>query len=300
MKKLEPTKLKLNRTNNANRKYLYYILHSINELGGNAYKNDILDLVGMTMEHDDFDDYVQSNGIVTWRFSSLWQASGLKKAGFINRNGKGFWSLTEEGTEALSKSADELYLICKEAWEKDKQFSKKMIKSNNTPSSQANTEINIDILSSQAFTDISNHIKSKDPYEFQYLVEYLLTAMGYHISFNAPKGKDGGIDLVAYQDPLGLKTPRIKIQVKHKPDTSIPVSDVRSLNGVLNPQSEVGLFVTSGKFSKDAEIFARENNNHIELIDLDRFVQLWTQYYSKLSDEQKNELPLTPIYFLGT
>jgi predicted Mrr-cat superfamily restriction endonuclease len=38
--------------------------------------------------------------------------------------------------------------------------------------------------------------------------------MGYHTPFISPKGKDGGIDIIAYQDPLGLKTPRIKVQVK--------------------------------------------------------------------------------------
>jgi restriction system protein len=29
-------------------------------------------------------------------------------------------------------------------------------------------------------------------------------------------------------------------------------------------------------------------------------MELWQQYYSKLPDEQKNLLPLHPIYFLGS
>lgn len=41
--------------------------------------------------------------------------------------------------------------------------------------------------------------------------------MGYYIQSVAPRGKDGGIDIVAYTDPLGAKIPRIKVQVKHKP-----------------------------------------------------------------------------------
>jgi len=38
--------------------------------------------------------------------------------------------------------------------------------------------------------------------------------MGYHTPFIAPKGRDGGIDVEAYSDPLGTVAPRIIVQVK--------------------------------------------------------------------------------------
>ena len=38
--------------------------------------------------------------------------------------------------------------------------------------------------------------------------------MNYHTSFITAKGKDGGIDIIAYQDPLGIQKPRIKVQVE--------------------------------------------------------------------------------------
>ena len=58
--------------------------------------------------------------------------------------------------------------------------------------------------------------------------------------------------------------------------------------------------MTSGDFSKPAKKEARNSREHIELIGFDRFVSLWAEYYSKLDDEQKNMLPLQPIYFLGS
>ena len=58
--------------------------------------------------------------------------------------------------------------------------------------------------------------------------------------------------------------------------------------------------VTSGSFSKPARKEARVSRDHLQLIDFDRLVDLWQQYYSKLSDEQKNLLPLQAIYFLGS
>ena len=84
-----------------------------------------------------------------------------------------------------------------------------------------------------------------------------MRAMDYHTDFIADKGKDGGIDIVAYQDPLGIKNPRIKVQVKHYPENPIPVDEIRKLKGLLNAGNEVGLFVTSGSFTNDAKRTAR-------------------------------------------
>jgi len=124
--------------------------------------------------------------------------------------------------------------------------------------------------------------------------------MNYHTSFIAQKGKDGGIDIIAYQDPLGIQKPRIKVQVKHYPENPISVEVVRSLKGLINHGEEVGLFVTSGRFSNEAERFAREANVHIKLINVEELISLWQEYYSKMPDEDKSLLPLQSIYFLGS
>ncbi len=152
----------------------------------------------------------------------------------------------------------------------------------------------------EASNGIRDFILSKNPYEFQDLVAALLTAMGYHISEIAEKGPDGGIDVIAYTDPLGTKLPRIIVQVKHRPNDAIPADQIQKLAGTLKRNTDVGIFVTSGSFSKPARKEARESREHIELIDFERMMDLWQQYYAKLSDEQKNLLPLHPIYFLGS
>src|SRR3712207_7764782 len=61
-----------------------------------------------------------------------------------------------------------------------------------------------------------SHIASLGPYDFQNLVAELLRAMGYHVPHVSPPGPDGGIDIMAYRDPLGTTAPRIKVQVKHR------------------------------------------------------------------------------------
>ena len=145
---------------------------------------------------------------------------------------------------------------------------------------------------------IRNFLLSKNPYEFQDIAAALLRGMGYFTPFVAPRGKDGGVDIVAYRDPLGTVAPRIKVQVKHRQETT-GAPAIRELVGVLNKDGDVGICVSSGGFSADAKTTARDARVHVELIDLDRLIALWQEFYERLSDEDKTRLPLRPIHVLA-
>ena len=44
---------------------------------------------------------------------------------------------------------------------------------------------------------------------------------------------------------------------------------------------------------------ATSGDKFIRLIDGDEFIEMWQEYYDKMSDEDKNMLPLKRISFLG-
>ncbi len=94
--------------------------------------------------------------------------------------------------------------------------------------------------------------------------------MGYYTPFVSPRGKDGGLDIIAYKDPLGTISPRIKVQVKHR-ESPASVHEVRQLMGLLQKDGDIGIFISSGGFTPDAKSTARSSNIHVELIDLNRF-----------------------------
>ncbi len=125
--------------------------------------------------------------------------------------------------------------------------------------------------------------------------------MGFYVDFVSPPGKDGGIDIIAFRDPLGFEKPRIKVQVKnYKENNKIDVKPIRELRGLLNANEHIGMFITSSSFTKDAESFARHSDIHIKLINREDLIDLWQEYYTKMTEEEKAYMPLHPIYFLGS
>ena len=102
----------------------------------------------------------------------------------------------------------------------------------------------------------------------------------------------------AYKDPLGITAPRIKVQVKHR-DQKVAAKDVREMEGLLRKEGDIGLIVSSGNFTADAEREIRSSSRHIETMDLERVITLWQEHYEKLRQSRKTLLPLVKVFFLA-
>jgi len=220
------------------------------------------------------------------------------KAGWMTKN-KGIWSITDAGSEALKafpkpeefyKEASRLYW----QWRRSKPAELEP----EEPADERGATITFEEAEEQAWKEISDFLANIDPYDLQELVASLLEAMGYHVNWVSPRGKDAGLDIVAYSDPLGTKLPRIKVQVKRRKD-AIGVEELRSFLALIN-EDDVGIFVTTGGFSKDATDLARhQERRQITLIDQQRLVDLWIEYQDKIDSDSHKLLPLEPIYFLA-
>jgi restriction system protein len=148
-----------------------------------------------------------------------------------------------------------------------------------------------------AWVEIQEHLEKMNPYDFQNLVAGLLRGMGYHVAWVSPPGPDKGLDIIAHSDPLGLKAPRIKVQVKRRSDR-INVEGIRSFMALL-ASGDVGLFISTGGFTREAEQEARgQESRRITLVDLKRLFDLWVEYYDKIPEVYRRLLPLKPIYYL--
>jgi restriction system protein len=127
---------------------------------------------------------------------------------------------------------------------------------------------------------------------FAEFVGHLLNTMGYRTRVSQ-EGPDGGIDIVAHKDELGFEPPIIKVQVKST-EGSIGDPVVSALYGKVGP-GEFGLLVTLGKFTTQAETFAKSKSN-LRLIDGDELVNLIFQHYDHFDSGYKAILPLRRVY----
>lgn len=95
---------------------------------------------------------------------------------------------------------------------------------------------------------IQGLVADLDGYQTQDLVAGIFRSMGYFTQV-APEGKDGGIDILASKDALGVEAPILKVQVKARPNTRSNPSEVRALAGLVTPPDERGIFVSTGGFT---------------------------------------------------
>lgn len=291
---------KMGRSKQTAVKTIYAAMLILKEAGGELPGKEVIRRVAEKVDLDEWEkERYEKTGYIRWQSIMHFWTIDCIKAGYMRKK-KGIWYLTDEGEKALNLGDVKFLQSATEKYREWKANRDSKIENLEEEPEDKLQKAKLDELEEEALDGLRNHIISMNAYEFQDMVAALLRAMGYYTPFIAPKGKDGGIDIIAYQDPLGAQSPRIKVQVKHKPDNPVVVKDIRSLLGLLNKECEIGLFVTSGTFSGEAERLTRESHAHCKLIDFSEFILLWQQYYSKLSDEEKNMLPLHPIYFLGS
>jgi restriction system protein len=231
------------------------------------------------------------------RFASI----NAVKAGWLVK-AQGVWSLTEEGVRALESFSDptDFYRDAKRLyreWASDRALPDEE-EADTEDGSASSSAIAFEEAEEAAWSAIEAYLVAIPPYDLQELVAALLSAMGYHVEWNAPRGRDQGIDIIAYNDPIGVQGQRILVQVKRRADAMDP-SEVRAFLAVLG-ERDVGIFVATGGFTGEAQREARtQERRRLTLIDLRRFVNLWVEHWGELDEAARQKLPLKPVHFLA-
>lgn len=290
--------------------YIKAAMEALNEAGGSLRLRDVKEAVARKVTLDDHDlARYEKSGHVRWESVLHFYSINAVKAGFIRKAG-GRWHLTDEGREALNLPEKELLDEANrryQAWAADRPTDS--VSTQHSQGAAADDEEAIiatergfvlETAEAEARSEIEDFVTALNPYEFQDLVAALLRGMGYSTPYIAPRGPDGGTDILAYPDALGAKTPHVRVQVKHRQSQKTSREEISALRGVIRQDREIGLFVSSGGFTRQAEDEARHGAVHIQLMDLDGFLSNWLTYYGKLTEEDQARLRLRPVYFLDS
>lgn len=225
------------------------------------------------------------------------------KAGWLLKK-SGTWTLTEEGSQALKDYPDPAALFRESirlyrAWKKAQPEPEDEEDEGGGEDDDSGliATTSLEEAEESASQAIFDYLGSINPYDFQDLVGKLLEGMGYHVVWIAPKGKDGGLDLLAQSDPLGVEGPRIKGQVKRRPDSKTTEDELRSFLSLIEP-TDVGVYISLGGFTADAEKLGRRTNRRVTLIDGNALLDLWVEHYGEIDEEGRQLLPIRPVHFL--
>lgn len=127
--------------------------------------------------------------------------------------------------------------------------------------------------------------------EFEEFTADVLRALGYQARVTRYV-QDGGVDVIAHRDPLGVEPPQIKIQCKHQTST-IGSPEVQQLIGTQGP-GELCVFVTLGTYSRDALSIERQRAG-LRLLSGEDMVDLVLEHYAALPERWRSVVPLTPV-----
>jgi restriction system protein len=284
--------------------FQWHVLNTLKSAPQGLYWKDLFTRLDGVLPPTEFElGNYESNGNQRRPYIIRFATIGLVKAGWLVKD-QGSWSITEDGVQALGqyKTPEDLQRQSRKMYKEWKAG--RADEENPDEISDRDQEQEIAMVASieeaedNALSIVHEYMGNMDPYLFQDLIAALLEGMGYHVGWVSPPGKDGGLDIVAFQDPLGATGRRIKVQVKRRADKA-GAESIRSFLGVLS-EDDIGLYVCTGGFSPDAERTAREQEKkRLRLLDGKDLFNLWVDNYEKLPQDKRALMPLKPIYYLN-
>ena len=234
--------------------------------------------------------YISRTGWALSYLATTAQVRSKPKMIPLQKVGRSLFSITNFGKEMISgKDAKEKFISWYDEIYKQeiKQEKKEVVE--NTPDD--NIEEALCKIKEELKSEILSSILEKEPRFFEHLVTELLEKMDYGTGSLTNKGPDGGIDGIIDEDELGLS--KIYIQAKrYKDGSNIGRQEIQQFIGAIsNKNTKKGVFITTAKFTKEAQMFANDSQNFsVVLIDGDRLAELMIKYKVGVQTSQIYEI----------
>ncbi len=159
-----------------------------------------------------------------------------------------------------------------------------LLRKTDTPS---NSTIDYSPLSN--FELIRKRFLELDATEFEYLVSFILRTLGFEPTQEIGKVGDGGIDFEGVLDVSGIASINLQVQVKRYDKGVIGQKEIISFRGALKKDFQ-GCFITLSSFNKKAvESASDKEREEIQLIDGNRFTEIFIEQYEKIIDAMYND-----------
>lgn len=236
------------------------------------------------------------SGQEQWKNRGNWALSYLARAGAVERPSRGRYVITEVGRELLETHPggmtekdlrsvpgyDSPRLAQKAAADAAPATPAPVVDERTELDPDEQIENGIARIHADVADQLLTRIQAQDPEFFEKAVLDLLMAMGYGgaegSATRTQLSRDGGIDGIIDQDALGLS--RIYVQAKrYASDNTVGRPAIQEFVGALagNAASQ-GVFLTTSRFSVDAQRYADQVQARIVLVDGAKLSRLMIRY----------------------
>jgi restriction system protein len=220
-----------------------------------------------------------------------WASTYLKKAGLVETPKRAQYRITDRGQGVLGSNPGRVDIKLLEQFPEFKAFRARKDSPNTDPASPNETgDVNPEELFESAYKDLQetlvaellDTIKGCSPEFFERMVIDVLIKMGYGGSIREAgealgRSGDEGIDGIIKEDKLGLDI--IYIQAKRWDKTTVGRPEIQRFAGsLLGKAAKKGIFITTSRFSREAEDYVKGLDAKIILIDGERLADLMVEY----------------------
>jgi restriction system protein len=153
--------------------------------------------------------------------------------------------------------------------------------------------------------EMLTRLTQQDPAIFEQVVLDVLLAIGYggsrrDAAQRLGRSGDGGLDGVIYEDRLGMDL--IYIQAKRWTDKTVGRPEIQAFVGALEvTKTSKGVFITTARFSKDAESYVERLRQRVVLIDGEQLTELMIEHGVGVTTSRTYEIKrMDEDYFSST
>ena len=250
-------------------KYFKPIVETLEELGGSGKPSEVTDLVIDKFNFTEEElNHKNRNGESTIKNRIAWARFYLAKGNIIDSSKRGVWVLKSGYKDQIKKDS---FLFFQEIHKQFKRVGKKKPITNKEVEKEISEELNENDLNNK----LIELLKSLSPNGFERLCQRLLREAGFSQVKVTGKTGDGGIDGYGVLEVNPLLGFKVLFQSKRYKDI-VSSDKIRDFRGSLAGRADKGIFITTGRFTKDAQLEAvRDGATPIDLIDGEKLVSLF-------------------------
>ncbi|MFE0757715.1 restriction endonuclease [Inquilinus sp. NPDC058860] len=238
---------------------LWPTLKALEEKGGSASNEELSESIARIMNLPDAILEVPHNDgpLTKLDYRAAWARTHLKFIDAIQNSERGVWTLTDFGRQ-IASDGEVRRLV------KDKRSQRRKERDQARPSIDDGTEDPIEELSwEETLLDL---LQKLAPAAFERLCQRILRESGFTKVEVTGRSGDGGIDGSGVLR-LNLLSFHVRFQCKRY-SGSVGAGEIRDFRGAVIGRADKGLFLTTGRFTKDAEREAvRDGAPAIDLIN---------------------------------